>query len=64
MGKIRYGNYVFLTWTGDHGPKHVHVYEDKKLIVKWDLEHGLAMKGKVTNKILKLISQLEWEGRL
>ena len=64
MGKIRRGNYVFLSWTGDHGPRHVHVYEDKKLIVKWDLENGVAMKGKANGKILKLIAELQKEGRL
>ncbi len=64
MGKIRRGNYVFLSWAGDHGPRHVHVYENKKLIVKWDLEHGVAMKGKANSKILRLIAALQQEGRL
>ena len=64
MGKIRRGNYVFLSWAGDHGPRHVHVYENKKFIVKWDLDHGTAMKGKATAKILKLIAELRVEGRL
>jgi hypothetical protein len=64
MGKIRRGNYVFLSWAGDHGPRLVHVYEDKKLVVKWDLEHCLAMKGKMTGKILKIIAELQQEGRL
>ena len=64
MGKIRRGNYVFLSWAGDHGPRHVHVYEDQKLIVKWDLDHGVAMKGKANGKILKLIAELQQEGRL
>jgi hypothetical protein len=64
MGKIRRGNYVFYSWVGDHGPRHVHVYEDGKLIVKWDLEHGVAMKGRATAKILKLIDELEREGLL
>jgi hypothetical protein len=64
MGKIRRGNYVFLSWTGDHGPRHVHVYQDKRLVLKWDLEHGVAMKGKPTKKVLRLIEELEQEGRL
>lgn len=64
MGKIRRGNCVFLFWAGDHGPRHVHVYENKKFIVKWDLDHGVAMKGKATAKILKLIAELREEGRL
>ena len=46
-GKLRRGNYVFLTWKGDHGPRHVHVYKDGKMIVKWDLENEKAMRGLV-----------------
>jgi len=34
MGKVRRGNYVFLTWKGDHSPRHVHVYRDSRLVVK------------------------------
>jgi hypothetical protein len=26
VGKIRRGGYVFLSWKGDHPPRHVHVY--------------------------------------
>ena len=64
MSKIRRGNYIFVTWVGDHGPRHVHVYKDGKLIVKWDLENGVAMKGKATQRVLKLIAELQAEGRL
>lgn len=64
MGKIRRGNYVFITWKGDHSPRHVHVYRHGKLIVKWDLENRQAMKGSPTRRILELITELEKEGRL
>ena len=64
MSKIRRGNHIFVTWIGDHAPRHVHAYKDGKLIVKWDLENRVAMKGRVNNRILKLISELEEEGRL
>ena len=64
MGKIRRGNYVFFSWVSDHGPRHVHVYRDGKLIVKWDLDRGVAMKGKATGRILKLIDELQREGLL
>ena len=30
---------------GDHPPRHVHVYRDGKLVVKWDLDNRNAMKG-------------------
>lgn len=33
MGKVRRGGYVFLTWKGDHTPRHVHVYRDGRLVV-------------------------------
>ncbi len=64
MGKIRRGNYIFLTWQGDHGPQHVHVYKDGKLVVKWDLEHEKAMRGKPTKRVLSLIRELQREGLL
>ena len=64
MGKIRRGNYVFIAWKGDHSPRHVHVYKDAKLIVKWDLDNGKAMQGKATKRVLELIRQLQNEGLL
>ncbi len=64
MGKIRRGNYIFVTWIGDHAPRHVHVYRDGKLVVKWDLENHVAMKGQANSRILRLIAELEQEGLL
>lgn len=64
MGKIRRGNYVFLTWKGDHSPYHVHVYKDGKFIVKWDLENNQAMKGSASGRILKVMEALRSEGVL
>jgi hypothetical protein len=42
----------------------VHVYRDGYLVVKWDLEHGLAMVGKASARIIQLIATLEAEGLL
>lgn len=64
MPKIRRGGYIFIAWRSDHPPRHVHVYRNGKLIVKWDLENRTPMKGKVSAKVLELIEQLEIEGRL
>ena len=58
------GGYVFITWKGDHPPRHVHVYRDGTLIVKWDLDNQKPMKGAATRRILELISELEAEGLL
>jgi hypothetical protein len=64
MAKIRRGGFVFLTWKGDHSPRHVHVYKDARLLVKWNLDDWVPMKGRATARILALIRQLEREGRL
>lgn len=64
MGKVRRGNYVFLTWTGDHAPRHVHVYRDGKLVVKWDLDRWQAMQGKAGRRLIRLIRELNEAGEL
>jgi len=64
MGKIRRGGHVFVTWVGDHSPYHVHVYRDRKLVLKWDLENDVAMKGEPTRRVLDLIEELRKEGLL
>jgi hypothetical protein len=64
MGKIRRGGYVFVTWIGDHSPYHVHVYRDGRLVLKWDLENDVPMKGEATRRILTLIDELRNEGLL
>ncbi len=64
MGKVRRGGFVFLWWKGDHEPRHVHVYRDGKLVVKWDLENRMAMKGRAPRRVVDLIAELEAEGLL
>jgi hypothetical protein len=62
VGKIRRGNLVFVPWIGDHGRRHVHVYRKERLVVKWDLDRGVAMKGRATKKVRAIIAELEMEG--
>lgn len=64
MGKLRRGGYIFVWWKSDHAPRHVHVYRDEKLIVKWDLDSGKAMKGHAPKRVIELIEELESEGLL
>ncbi len=64
MGKYRRGGYVLITWKGDHLPRHVHVYRNGRLIVKWDLDNQRPMKGSATRRIVALIAELEAEGLL
>jgi hypothetical protein len=64
VGKVRRGDYVFITWAGDHTPRHVHVYRKGQLVLKWDLENNLPMKGKTSARVLRLIEELRKEGLL
>ena len=64
MTKIRRGGYIFLTWVGDHGPRHVHVFKDDKPVCKFNLEDWVVMKGGTTRRILDIITELNDEGRL
>ena len=63
MGKIKRGNYIFTSWQGDHG-HHVHVYKDKRLIVKWDIDNWTPMIGKASKRIRDLLKELQSEGLL
>ena len=64
MPKIRRGPYVFITWLGDPSPRHVHVYSKGRMVVKWDLENGRAMKGSASRTVRRLIRELVDEGLL
>lgn len=64
MGKHRRGGYVFVSWKGDHPPRHVHVYRDGKLVVKWDLDNRRPMRGRASRRVIELIEDLESEGLL
>jgi hypothetical protein len=64
MGKVRRGGYVFVTWKGDHSPRHVHIYRDGALVVKWDLDDNQPMIGKASRRLRALIEELDDEGAL
>jgi hypothetical protein len=64
VSKLKRGGYVFLSWEGDHSPRHVHVYKDGTLIVKWDLENSHAMAGSANRRVRELIRELEMAGLL
>ena len=52
---------MFVWWKGDHPPRHVHVYRDGKLVVKWDLDNEKPMRGSASRRVIKLIEQLTQE---
>jgi len=61
---IRRGNFVFLTWVGDYGPAHVHVFRDGRNVVKYDLENGQVVDGRLTRRVHRFIEKLREESLL
>jgi hypothetical protein len=55
---------LFITWIGDHSPRHVHVFRGGRFVVKWDLEHGRPIHGRATARIVRMIEALVSEGLL
>jgi hypothetical protein len=47
-----------------NSPRHVHVYRDSRLVVKWDLERWHAMEGKANRRLIQIFALLEKEGVL
>ena len=64
LARIRRGGFIFVTWVGDHRPRHVHVFREGKLVLKWDLDRRLPMEGVVSRRLLKLLRDLDREGKL
>ena len=62
MSKIRRGGYLFISWIGDHDPRHI--YKDGKLLAKWDIDGWRVMQGRVTTRLIRLLAELREEGRL
>jgi hypothetical protein len=64
MTRIRRGGYIFITWKGDHPPAHVHVYRDRDLVLKWDLEHDRPIRGPAPADVRRIIHELRTERAL
>jgi hypothetical protein len=64
MGKFRRGNYVFIVWKGDHSPRHVHVFRDGRLVVKWNLDDNCVITGRASARVRRLLENLRQKGKL
>ena len=58
MGKIRRGGYIFITWIGDHDPRHVHIFKDEKEIVKVSLPDCRVVSGRMTRRLRRILEEL------
>jgi hypothetical protein len=64
MGRWKRGGVIVVLYSTDHDPKHVHVFEDGKRLLKFDVESWTAMEGKMTSKARKVLEVLRKEGAI
>ena len=66
MGKVRRSGYLFIWWSGEHKPRHVHVFDGKgKLLGRVTIETKTPLDAWLpTRKVVEIIQALQREGRL
>lgn len=64
MGRWKRLGVIVVLYSTDHGPKHVHVFEDGKRLLKFDIENWEVMEGRLTAKAKKVLEALRKEGIL
>jgi hypothetical protein len=64
MGILKRGGYLFVSWIGDHSPRHVHIFKDQKCIAKYDLEKMKLISGTINSRVLNFIKELISQGKL
>ncbi len=62
MGKIRRGNLIFVWFVGDHSPPRVHIFKDRRLLARWNLEDWQPLSGKIDGRTEKILRELLNEG--
>lgn len=62
MGRWKRCGVIIVLYQGDHNPRHVHVFEDGKRYLKFDIESWTAMEGKLSSKARKALERLRNEG--
>ena len=48
----------------DHDPRHVHVFEDGKRVLKFNIETWTVMEGRMTPRARKALEALRKEGKI
>lgn len=64
MGRERRGGYVIEWWLGDHYPKHVHVYKDRRFVAKIAIPTLLVLDGAANRRVLRIVQELIEEGKI
>lgn len=62
VGRWKRGGVIVVLFSTDHDPRHVHVFEDGKRLLKFNLESWAVMEGTLTSKSRKALEALRKEG--
>ncbi len=56
---------VIVDWySTDHDPRHVHIFEDGRRVLKFDIDSWTEMEGRLSPKARKALAALRDEGGL
>lgn len=61
MGRWKRCGVIVVLYATDHEPKHVHVFEDGKRLLKFDIDSWTVMEGRMTPKARKALETLRKE---
>ena len=64
MGRWKRFGVLVVRYSTDHDPPHVHVFQDGKRILKFDIENWRVMEGSLTPSARKALEGLRREGEL
>jgi hypothetical protein len=62
VGRWKRGGVIVVWYATDHDPQHVHVFEDGKRLLKFDIESWVVMEGTLTSKARTALDSLRAEG--
>lgn len=62
MGRWRRFGIIVVEYAYDHDPRHVHVFQDGKRLLKFNIEEWVVMEGKLTPKARRALETLRKEG--
>lgn len=62
MGRWKRFGVIVVQYLYDHDPRHVHVYEDGKRLLKFNIDEWEVMEGSLISKAKKALEALRSEG--
>jgi hypothetical protein len=62
VGRWKRRGVIVVLYSTDHDPRHVHVFEDGRRLLKFDIESWTVMEGTLTSKARKVLDGLRQEG--